>query len=152
MSGSLQPYGLSPTRLLCSWDFSGKNTRVGCHFLLQGIFPSGGSKPCLLHWLADSLPPRHWESHLYIYPLPSGFPSRLGHRRALSRVPCAILWVLSVIYSTHSSVICQPPCLSSSHPSLFPAGSTHLLFLCLCFCFANRSICTIFFLDSTYMR
>ena len=25
------------TRLLCPWDFPGKNTAVGCHFLLQGI-------------------------------------------------------------------------------------------------------------------
>ena len=35
-----------------------KNTAVGCHFLLQGIFPTQGSKPrllCFLHWLADSL-------------------------------------------------------------------------------------------------
>ena len=27
-----------PTRLPCPWDFPGKNTGVGCHFLLQGIF------------------------------------------------------------------------------------------------------------------
>ena len=26
------------TRLLCPWDSPGKNTGVGCHFLLQGIF------------------------------------------------------------------------------------------------------------------
>ena len=35
VSNSLQPHGLYPTRLLCPWDFSGKNTGVGCHFLLQ---------------------------------------------------------------------------------------------------------------------
>ena len=34
---------LRPSRLLCPWVFSGKNTRVGCHFLLQGIDP--GIKP-----------------------------------------------------------------------------------------------------------
>ena len=34
----LQPQGLKPARLLCSWDFPGKNTGVGCHFLLQAIF------------------------------------------------------------------------------------------------------------------
>ena len=33
-----------PTRLLCPWDFSGKNTGVGYHFLLQGIFPTQESK------------------------------------------------------------------------------------------------------------
>ena len=36
MSDSLRPHGLYPARLLFSWDFSGKNTGVGCHFLLQG--------------------------------------------------------------------------------------------------------------------
>ena len=36
MSESLQP----PELLLSSWDFSGKNTRVGHHSLLQGIFPT----------------------------------------------------------------------------------------------------------------
>ena len=30
-----QLHGLQPTRLLCQWDFLGKNIRVGCHFLLQ---------------------------------------------------------------------------------------------------------------------
>ena len=29
-----------PTRLLGPWDFSGKNTGAGCHFVLQGIFPT----------------------------------------------------------------------------------------------------------------
>ena len=37
------------TRLLCPWDFLGKSTGVGCHFLLQGIFPTQGSNPGLLH-------------------------------------------------------------------------------------------------------
>ena len=29
--------------LLCPWGFLGENSRVGCHFLLQGIFPTEGS-------------------------------------------------------------------------------------------------------------
>ena len=33
-----------------------KNTGVGCHFLLQGIFPTQGSNVQLLHWQVDSLP------------------------------------------------------------------------------------------------
>jgi len=36
-------------RLLHPWDFPGKKTGVGCHFLLQGIFPTQGSNPGLLH-------------------------------------------------------------------------------------------------------
>ena len=61
-SDHLQPHGLWPERLLCSWNFPGKNTRVGCHFLLQGIFPTQGLNLCLLHllhWQADSLPLCH---------------------------------------------------------------------------------------------
>ena len=38
MSDSLWPHGWKTARLLCPWDFPGKNTGVGCHFLLQGIF------------------------------------------------------------------------------------------------------------------
>ena len=34
--------------LICSWNFPGKNTGVGCHFLLQGTFPTQGSNPSLL--------------------------------------------------------------------------------------------------------
>ena len=47
MSYSLQLRG--PTRLLCPWDSPYKNTGVGCHALLQGIFPAQGSNPCLPH-------------------------------------------------------------------------------------------------------
>ena len=39
----LWPHGLLPASFLCSWDFPGKNTGVGCHFLLQEIFPTQGS-------------------------------------------------------------------------------------------------------------
>ena len=31
----VRPYGRQPTRLPCPWDYPGKNTGVGCHFLLQ---------------------------------------------------------------------------------------------------------------------
>ena len=49
LSLTLQPHGLQPTRLLCPWDSPGKNTGVGCHFLLWGIFPAQISNPHLLH-------------------------------------------------------------------------------------------------------
>ena len=41
------------------WNIPGKNTKVGCHFLLQGIFPTMGLDPCALHWQVDSLPLSH---------------------------------------------------------------------------------------------
>ena len=46
-------------RLLCPWDSPGKNTGVGCHFLLQGTFlpqVSGLSHLCLPHGQADPWP------------------------------------------------------------------------------------------------
>ena len=52
------PWTIDP-RLLCPWDFPGKNTGVGCHFFLQGILSTQGLNPCLLHWQADSLPLSH---------------------------------------------------------------------------------------------
>ena len=55
----LQPHALQPARLLCPWDFPGKNTGVGCHFLLQGLLPIQGSKLHLLHCQEDSLPLSH---------------------------------------------------------------------------------------------
>ena len=59
----LWPHGLcSLHRLLCPWDFSDKNTGVGCNFLLQGFFPTQGWNPHvshLLHGQADSLPRNH---------------------------------------------------------------------------------------------
>ena len=59
----LQPHAPLSTRLLCPWEFPRKNTGVGCHFLLQGIFLTQGSNPCLLHWQMDSLPLSHPGSH-----------------------------------------------------------------------------------------
>ena len=54
-----------PTRLLCPRNSPGKNTGMGCHFLLQRIFPTQGSNLRLLHvlhWQADSLPLGHQEN------------------------------------------------------------------------------------------
>ena len=51
-------HGLQPTRLLCPWDFPGKDTGVLCYFLLQGIFLTQGSNLGLLpcrqfhYWLS----------------------------------------------------------------------------------------------------
>ena len=61
-----ETHGLQPARLLCLWNFPGKNTTVGGCFLLQGIFLTQGSNPCFLHLLqcqVDSLPLSHLGSH-----------------------------------------------------------------------------------------
>ena len=76
MSNSFRTHGLQSTRLLCPWDSPGKNNRVGCHFLLQGIFLIQGSNP---HLMSPALAGRFftisttWEAvikvymHIYIY-------------------------------------------------------------------------------------
>ena len=46
---SFPPHGLWPARLLCSRDSAGKNTGVGCHFLLHRIFPTQGLNQGLPH-------------------------------------------------------------------------------------------------------
>ena len=45
VSDSLRYHGLWPNRLLCPWASPGKSTGVGCHSLLQGIYPTQGSYP-----------------------------------------------------------------------------------------------------------
>ena len=59
----LQLHGLKPATLLCPRDFSGKNTRMGCHSLLQGTFLTQGSNSHLLYcpwilyyWLTREAP------------------------------------------------------------------------------------------------
>ena len=49
------PVDCSPPGSSVHGDSPGKNTEVGCHLLLQGIFPTQGSNPGLLHWPSPSL-------------------------------------------------------------------------------------------------
>ena len=68
VSDSLQCRELQPARLLCSWDSLGKNTGVGCHALLQGIFLTQGMNTCLLgllHCRQILFCLSHGEAHLY---------------------------------------------------------------------------------------
>ena len=57
MSDSLRPHGQRSLAGYSPWGSLGKNTGVGCHLLLQGIFPTQGENLCLqqlLQWQADS--------------------------------------------------------------------------------------------------
>ena len=56
MSDALWPHGLQPARLLCPWDFPGKSTGVGCHALLEWIFPTQGWNPGLLRCFTTEPP------------------------------------------------------------------------------------------------
>ena len=48
-------------------DSPGKNTGVGCHALLQGIFPTQGSNLCLLYLL-------HWQAGVLYHQCHLGSP------------------------------------------------------------------------------
>ena len=99
-SDSLRPHGLQPARLLCPWDFPSKNTGVGCHFLLQGIFLTQGSNPpllCLLYWQAGSLPLVHLRSPIcycpikfikYSFSIVNGYP--LQYSRLENSMNCIV--------------------------------------------------------------
>ena len=56
------PWAVACTRLLRPQDFLGKTTGVCCHFLLQGIFPTQGSNPGLLHCRQTVYHLSHWGS------------------------------------------------------------------------------------------
>ena len=70
---SWQLHGPQPARLLYPWDSPGKNTEVGCHALLQGIFLAQISNLhllCLLNWQTVLYHWCHQEGPL----VPSGKP------------------------------------------------------------------------------
>ena len=72
VSDSLWPSGLW---LLYPWASPGKNAGVGCHFFLQGIFPTQGLNPCLLHLLywqvVNDFTTAQCESHHFLLLKPS---------------------------------------------------------------------------------
>ena len=147
---TLRPHGLKPARLLCPWDSPGKNAGVGCHALLQGIFPAQESNPCLLplpHWLAGSLQlalPEKPQNHLwyqlknfwYLLPKSKVIITFLhSHKKGFGQWK---VWLLSILMISGESIVemrrkaslCSPGgswenCLKLALPlSLgFPCGS-----------------------------
>ena len=105
VSNSLRPHGLQRARLLCPWDSPGKNTGVGCHFLLQGIFPIQGLNLGLLHC-------RRILYHLSIFPLdvytntafPGAFP--LSAYLKFQFPMLSILLPISPLSSIHRHLTC----------------------------------------------
>ena len=66
VSDYLRPHGLQPTRRLCPWASPGKNTGVGCRFLLQGIFLTQGLNLGLQHCRQILYHLNHQISQFYI--------------------------------------------------------------------------------------
>ena len=71
-----QPCLTLPARLLCPWDSPGKNTGVGCHVLLQGIFLTQRLNLHLLHLL-------HFRQVLYLPLALRGEPKDIDELTAL---------------------------------------------------------------------
>ena len=128
VSDSLRPHGLWPTRLLCPWESPGKKTAVGSHSLLQGMFPTQGSNPHLLHWQVDSF-------------------TTASHRKPIQHHFCQIIWAQSCeklpwngchysLCSTHSSP--HAACLSWLSPD-----KVYLTLLLTCFAIQFMLILTL---------
>ena len=78
------PMDLQPTRLLCLWDSLGKNTGVGSHSLLQGIF--------LTQRLNLGLPP------IWIQNSPEDRQMRDTHRTTYSSISYKVHSCLPLLY------------------------------------------------------
>ena len=87
VSDSLWPFGLQSTRPLCPWDSPGKNTGVGCHALLQRIFPTQGLNWCLLCLL-------HCRQILYhnMFWTRSSQPGNLGSHKHWNKIKYSCLF------------------------------------------------------------
>ena len=129
MSDSLQPRRLQSTRLLCLWNFLGKDTIVDCHFLLQGIFPTQGANVCLLHWQVDSLLLSHHQSHIYtLVQLLSHVQLFLTPRTAIPQaslsfsISLSLLKLMSIESGMPSNLLIL--CFPFSCPQSFPASGS----------------------------
>ena len=84
------PTDCSPPGSSVHGDSPGKNTRVGCHALLQGIFPTQGSNlglQYLPHFRQILYPRAAWEAHHQSHYLLSTFPPSTGCPFVLCKVP-----------------------------------------------------------------
>ena len=120
MSDSLQSSGLQPTRLLYPWDSPGKNTGVGGHALLHGIFqywqvgylvPSGKPTEDLQFSSVQS------QSHVLLFATPwtATRQASLSITNSLSLL--TLMSIESVMLYNHL-ILCHPLLLP---PSIFPS-------------------------------
>ena len=123
-------------QVICPWDFPGKNTGVGCHFLLQGIFLTQGSNLHLLHCLAGSISLSHQGSPRIEYQFSSvqflspvrlfATPWTAAHQASLSinnsQSPLKLMSIESVMPSNHLILWPSPSSSTfslSQHQGLF---------------------------------
>ena len=109
-----------PTKLLCPWDFSGKNTKVGCSFLLQGTFLTQGSNPvfhvsCITgSFFVSSV---QLLSCAWLYAIPRNAARQASLSITNSRSLLKLMSIELVMPSNHL-ILCLPLLLP---PSIFPS-------------------------------
>ena len=105
------PMDCSPPGL-AHWNFPGKKNGVGCHFLLQWIFPTHGSNLrllCLLHRQVDSLPLSHLTVGL---PIGSAVTETgCGSQNSLQRCLCSNTQKLPIYCLTQQKGFCRCDCI-----------------------------------------
>ena len=108
------PLGGKPTRLLCPRDSPGKNTGVGGHSLLQGIFPTQGMNLGLLHcrWILYHL--NRQRSPLLIHQTTNSFTNP---STSTSTQPTTHLAIYTPTVQA-STPICNPAIYSPTHPPI----------------------------------
>ena len=102
----------SPPGSPLSMGFPGKNTGVGCHFLLQGMLLTQGSNSGVLHWLVDSL----------LQNL-QGSPANLStFWFILSIFICKIMYIFLLLLSSYTKAVRFIQLLTSwfSHVTMYP--------------------------------
>ena len=111
MSNSLPTYGLYLGKLLCPGDSPCKNTRVGCHVLLQGIFPTR-DRTRIYTYICVCVCVCACVCIIVIFQLPSHV-SLSPHGLQLSRLPCLSPSPRSCSSSCPLSPWCHPIISSS---------------------------------------
>ena len=110
MSNSLQPRSPYLTRLLCPWDSPGKNTGVGCHALLQGLFPTQESNPGLLQCRRILYCLNHQGSPRILECVTISFSRGSSRARNQTRVSCTARG-----FFTSGATSCVPSQLKNNH-------------------------------------
>ena len=119
MSDSVRPHRRQPTRLPRPWDSPGKNTGVGCHFLLQRMkVKSEGEVTQSCPTLSDPM-----DCSLPGASIHGIFQARVLEWGAIALTPRGSHCFQKNIHKSHDL---QGPCLSSSHDLFFPVPFTLL--------------------------
>ena len=117
MSDTSGPHGRQPTRLLCPWNSPGKNRAVSCHALLQGLFPTQGSNPGLLHCRQILYQLSHQGSPRILVWVGCPFSRETSQSRNWTRVPCTAGrffpgWAIWEALCTYEAELTQDSCIS----------------------------------------